>query len=206
VPDEVGGGEPYPGLVDSHPYAVAKAPKGGWYVADAAGNDILRVSREGRIRVVHVARPQRMKVTQAMATALDLDDCVVGESHAFEGVPTDVEVARSGRLIVSLLPGGPEEPSMGARGSVVRIHPGTGKSRTVANGILGATNVALAPRGRIFVTELFGNKISVVRKGRMRSFRRADAGGRGVLRRQAVRRHRRLRERVDRQGPGGLTA
>ena len=47
--------------------------------------------------------------------------CTVGKTYAFEPVPTDVEVAGSGRLIVSLLPGGPEDESLGARGAVYQI-------------------------------------------------------------------------------------
>ena len=45
-PPEIGPAT-YNGIIDSHPYAVANAPDGGWYVADAAGNDILKVSAVG---------------------------------------------------------------------------------------------------------------------------------------------------------------
>ncbi len=37
--------------------------------------------------------------------------------------------------------------------------------KLVAGGFLGATNVALDDRGRIYVAELFGGKVSVIKHG-----------------------------------------
>jgi hypothetical protein len=152
----------YTGIVDSHPYAVANAPGGGWYVAEAAGNDILYVSPGGDVSVVKVLRPAKAVVTAEAAEANGLPDCVVGKTYNFEPVPTDVEVNPLGYLIVSELPGGPEDPSLGARGKILRIDPGDGEFSTLAEGLAGATNVAPAPGGKIYVTELFGGRISVV--------------------------------------------
>jgi hypothetical protein len=162
VPPEIGG-QPYTGLVDSNPYAIANAPDGGWYVADAGANAILEVSKTGRVSVVHVLRPQKVTITADVAASLGLPACTVGKVYAFEPVPTDVEVAANGMLFVSLLPGGPEDASLGARGSVVRIDPGDGEWAPLGTGFLGATNLALAPGGRIYVTELFANRISLLR-------------------------------------------
>jgi DNA-binding beta-propeller fold protein YncE len=66
---------------------------------------------------------------------------------------------------VTLLPGGPEDPSAGARGSVVKVHPWNGTVQTVATGFAGATDLAVSPRGDIYVSELFGGRISVVTRG-----------------------------------------
>lgn len=169
------GGATYKGLVDSHAYAVAALPHGAWLVADAGGNDILKVDRYGRIRVVSVLPRQATTITAGAAAALGLPDCVVGAVYHFEPVPTDVEVGKDGRLIVSLLPGGPEDPSLGARGSVLSVSQRTGAARTVASGFLGATNVAIGDRGRIYVSELFGGKISVIERGRVRTYVRLDS-------------------------------
>ena len=162
---------PYSGIEDAHPYAVAEAPGGGWYVADAAGNDILKVSRAGKIRVVAVLKPVVSRITRKMARSLGLPMCAAGKDVAFEPVPTDVEVAKDGSLVVSLLPGGPEDPAAGARGQVVRIAPGSGKQMVVADGFASATNVAIGKKGKIYVAELFANQISQInRNGDVRRF------------------------------------
>jgi len=152
---------PYKGIVESHPYGMAEAPDGGWYVADAAGNTIVEVSPDGDIETVAVLPPQVAKVTKAGAEANKLPKCVAGHMFAFESVPTDVEVDGNGQLVVSLLPGGPEDPSLGARGAVVRVDPATGDSDEVASGFASATNVALDGEV-IYVSELFGGKITAI--------------------------------------------
>jgi hypothetical protein len=164
------GGASSTGGVDSHPYSVAALPGGAWVVGDAGGNDLLRVDRHGRISVLSVLPRQPVTITAAQAAALGLPDCVVGAVYNFEPVPTDVEVAANGRLVVSLLPGGPEDPSLGARGAVVSVNPRTGRAYWVAGGFAGATNVALGSHGRIFVSELFGGRISVIDHGRVRPY------------------------------------
>jgi hypothetical protein len=152
----------YKGIVESHPYGLADAPDGGWYVADAAGNSILHVMPDGSVEAVSVLPPQQVKVTKARAAAFDLPKCVIGKKFGFEAVPTDVEVAEDGSLIVSLLPGGPEDESLGARGKVVSIDPETGASTPLAKGFLGATNVAIGGDGTIYVSQLMGGKITAI--------------------------------------------
>ena len=82
-----------------------------------------------------------------------------------EPVPTDVEVGRNGSLYVSTLPGGPEDPSLGARGGVYKVNPWNGKSKQIASGLAGAANLAISPWGTIFVSELFGNQVSMIVHG-----------------------------------------
>lgn len=154
-----GGQATYKGVVESHPYAVAWMGGGNWAVADAAGNDILKVSSSGRVSTVAVLPTQPLKITAAMASSLGLPSCVVGVTYAFEPVPTDVE-SMYGQLWVSTLPGGPEDASLGARGKVYVVNPWLGRSHMVAGGFLGATNLAVRPNGTIYVTELFAGKIT----------------------------------------------
>ena len=92
------------------------------------------------------------------------------KTYAFEAVPTDVEVGKDGWLYVSTLPGGPEDPSLGARGRVYRVDPRTGKNQLIARGFAGATNLALGKRGEIYVTELFAGRISVIKHGEVKPY------------------------------------
>jgi hypothetical protein len=110
----------YRGILDTHPYAVT-AMGGVRYVADAAGNDIIAIGVDGRPHVLAVLPPQRFKVTPDAARANGLPACTVGLTDRFDSVPTDVEVGPDGWLYVSTLPGGPEDESLGARGSVAEI-------------------------------------------------------------------------------------
>ena len=77
-------------------------------------------------------------------------------------MPTDVELGRDGHLYVSTLPGGPEDGSLGANGSVYRVDRGSGEVSLVATGFAGATNVAVTPQGTIYVAEMFGGKVSAI--------------------------------------------
>jgi hypothetical protein len=61
----------------------------------------------------------------------------------------------------------PEDPSLGARGRVYRVNPKTGKNQLIALGFAGATNLALGKRGEIYVAELFGGRISVIKNGKV---------------------------------------
>jgi hypothetical protein len=164
------GGANMQGGVDSHPYSVASLGHGAWVVADAGGNDLLKVDAQGHVSVIAVLPRQPTVITAEIAAGLGLPDCVAGVTYNFEPVPTDVEVGEHGQLYVSLLPGGPEDPSLGARGSVYRVGLWNGHSTKVAGGFLGATNLALGPDHTIFVAELFGGRISMVRDGHVEPY------------------------------------
>lgn len=150
----------YRGAKDSHPYQVEALRNGAFAVADAGANGVLRVGRKGRISVIALLPPQRVRLSASRAAALGAPACA-GETYAFESVPTDVE--RVGNALwVTTLPGGPESPALGARGSVYRIKNGV--VRKMAGRFLGATNLA-AVRGRVYVTELFAGKVTKFGKG-----------------------------------------
>lgn len=162
----VTGGPPtYNGLKDSHPYGVVSLGQGDWAVADAGGNDIVKVDAAGKVSTIAVLPKQRTVISQAFLDAVGAPpaaSCLVGKTYAFEPVPTDVEVGPYGLLYVSTLPGGPEDPSLGARGSVYVVNSANGTSSRLATGFAGATNVAVARNGVVYVAELFGGKITQV--------------------------------------------
>ena len=163
-PAEIGAPAAYKGGVDSHPYATA-TKHGSTYVADAGGNTVLSVSSSGHVRTVAKLPGIPFTFTPEVVAGFGLDPCFEGRTYHFEGVPTDVEVDRGGRLYVSSLPGGPEGPELGARGSVFSIDVRKGHMKQVARDFLGATGVAVSPSGTIYVAEMFGNKITAVRHG-----------------------------------------
>jgi len=175
----------YRGRVDSHPYAVASVGR-HWFVADAGGNDLLRVSRTGRISTVAVLPRQPLKITAAVVKSLHLPACALGVTYYFESVPTDVEVGPGGWLYVSTLAGGPEDPSLGGRSKVYRVNPRTGKVVLVGSHLLGATNIALR-NGKIYVAEFFGGRVSVLVNGRPETYVKLpgvlslESGRRGLL-------------------------
>ncbi|WGL51569.1 ScyD/ScyE family protein [Nocardioides sp. BP30] len=176
----------YTGQVDSHPYATYVLNNGWTYVADAGANAIFLVSPWGQIRTVATlpAIPQTIDATTA--TGLGLDPCFVGLTYYFEPVPTDVEVGSNGTVYVTSLPGGPEGPQSGARGSVFaisahaayhgnfRLHPGHHhgngyyghQARQVVTGLMSPTGLAVAPHGTLYVAQLFGDSIAKVSMGR----------------------------------------
>lgn len=148
----------YTGELDSHPYAVAVVGPVA-LVADAGANAILAVSlRTGNIRTLAVLPPQPAVITPEAATNLGIPSCA-NLTYAFEPVPTDVAVGPGGKVYVSLLPGGPEDASLGVRGSVWRVNPFTGNARQYVGGLLSPTGIDVARDGTLYVASLFGEGV-----------------------------------------------
>lgn len=166
-PGAVQGNISYRGIVDSHPYAVASLGHGSWAVADAGGNDILRVDARGHISLMAVLPAQQVQITPAFAAAngVNCDLSVYPDlTYGFEAVPTDVEVGPDHTLYVTTLPGGPGGSVN--PGSVYRISRWGGKPQKIATGFNGATNLAIDPWGGIYVAELGAGTISKVVHGK----------------------------------------
>lgn len=156
----------YSGLVDTHPYAVRWLGGGAWAVADAGMNAVLRVEADGSVSTVGLLPPQPVTITADMAAGLGAPPCIVGETFRFEPVPTDVEIGAKGQWLVSSLPGGPESPALGARGSVYSMNPSSGAVTRVAAGFLGAVDLAYASDGTLYVAELFGAGVTAIKGDR----------------------------------------
>lgn len=166
----------YKGQIESNPYAVADEGYGSAVVADAAGNSIVRVVN-GNVSTVSVLPPIMQELDKPTVRKLmrqinrkyekkDKDpiprntfDSCIGKKYASNPVPTDVEIGPDGKLYVSTLPGFPELPGY-AR--VFKVNPSTGGYRTVARGLTGATDLAVADDGTIYVSELFAFQVSAL--------------------------------------------
>lgn len=157
---------PEGGDVNPNAYAVAILSDGSRVVADAGGNDLLRVAPNGSVSVLAILPPVAVTVSDVAAAAFGLPECAVGATYLLHPVPTDVEVGPDGMLYVSSLPGGPEDPegaaSLGSPGGVFRVDPASGDVSRVASGFLGAVDLAVADDGTIYVAELYADRISKV--------------------------------------------
>ena len=150
----------YHGVVDTHPYSTATSG-GTTYVGDAAGNDILSIDSAGHIKLVTVMPAVPLLITKHRAQLNKLPACAVGHRYWFESVPTDVEVAPDGGLVVTTLTGATEGPGFGPQSRVYRVSTG-GSKTLVAKHLAGAVGVAIAPNGSYLVSQLFGNVVSRV--------------------------------------------
>lgn len=158
----------YQGVVEANPYQL-DVHEGTVYIAEASGNAVLRVDEQtGEASTVAVLPSTTITFTEELEanveqvfTGVDMPDCVVGQEYTPEPVPTDVEVGPDGQLYVSTLEGAAGE--VVPLSKVYRIDPSTGSSQEVASGMHGATGLALDDSGNIFVAELYGGEVSVIR-------------------------------------------
>jgi hypothetical protein len=155
----------YHGGVDSHPYSVAWLGRHWWAVADAGGNDIIKINdRTGKASVLAVLPRVPLHVTAAIQQGLGLPKCTRGVTYYTEGVPTDVEVGPHGALYVTSLPGGPEAPGLPPRGRVYKIST-HGTVTKIGSRFNGATNLAVTRSGKVYVAELGAGRISTLSHG-----------------------------------------
>lgn len=120
---------------DSNPYGMAAVP-GGVIIADAGGNDLVKVAANGRISTLavfpRVARP-------------------VSPPPSVQAVPTSVAVGPDGDLYVGQLTGGPFTVGIA---SVYRVPARGGVPAVVYNGFTNIIDVAFGPDGSLYVLEI----------------------------------------------------
>jgi outer membrane protein assembly factor BamB len=126
--------------VDSHPYGLTAGPDGNLWVADAGGNDLLKVNPStGQVDLVAVfpgipgpmANPAR------------------GGANESDPVPTQVAFGADGAAYVSLLPGAPFLP-----GSSKIVKVGTdGSLSDYATGLSMTTDIRNGPDGNLYAVQ-----------------------------------------------------
>lgn len=162
----------YTGIPDSHPYATYQTAR-RTYVADAGMNAIIAVRNSGRIRTVAVLPAVPVPITAEMAQQAGVPNCAVGMTYYGEPVPTDVEMAPNGTLLVSTEGGGlGETMPLGALYRINPARPMNKRVKRVVGGLFAPVGVAVRPNGTVFVSELFGNRIARIPAGtrRVRTF------------------------------------
>jgi sugar lactone lactonase YvrE len=126
--------------LDSHPYGLAAGPDGSLWVADAGGNDLLKVNPStGQIDLVAVfpgipgpmANPER------------------GGANESDPVPTGVAFGADGAAYVSLLPGAPFLPGSS---KVVKVSA-DGRISDYATGLTMTTDLRSGPDGNLYAVQ-----------------------------------------------------
>ena len=135
-PDQGAGVPPgEPGAIDSNPNGLL-VRKGAQYVADAGGNDLLKVDHKGRISVVGVFRPDR-----AGPAGFPVPGARV------PGVTTSVVKGPDGAFYVGQLNGS-------SRGRGQRFRVVSGHDPEVFAGASPTSSTRLDKRGRLYVLEI----------------------------------------------------
>jgi hypothetical protein len=128
-------------VYDSNPYDIVPY-RGGHAIVDAAANDVLWESPEGRLSVI--ARlpntPETIPAGVFGPYPVDIEG---------QPVPTSVAVGPDGALYVSTLPGFPASPG---KAKVYRVLPGQAPVEVVT-GLTEVTDLAFDARGRLLVLE-----------------------------------------------------
>lgn len=141
---------------ESNPFGVAALNDGTALVADAAGNDLLRVRADGTVYTVARFKPRVVKVPDGL-------DPNLPERMPAEAVPTSVTVGADGAYYVGELRGFPATRRTSA---VWRINPKArnavcnpakprkGPCKLYADGFTSIVGLARGRGGSIFVAEL----------------------------------------------------
>ncbi|MBD0839202.1 ScyD/ScyE family protein [Streptomyces sp. TRM68416] len=131
---------PHKASVGSNPYAVLALPDGRKIVADAAGNDLVVVSKHGK------ARPFT----------------VLPDHDRRESVPTSLALGPDGNLYVGELNGITDKPT--AR--VWKIDPRTGRILGWRSGFGPISGLAFNSGGDLYVSQLFRGVVTKVSGGK----------------------------------------
>jgi hypothetical protein len=139
--------------VDSDPYAVLARGRGDALVADAAGNDVLRVAANGTVHLFHVFDNVRdCKTSEGGPAAAIVGRPAAGQPKpGCQWVPTSLARDAGGNIyvggLVALAPG---------KGQVVKLSPDGSRVLKRWRGFTAVTGVAVH-HGDVYVSQLFAD-------------------------------------------------
>ncbi len=135
---------------DSNPYGMAAVP-GAVIIADAGGNDLLKVAANGEISTLAV-----------FPTFPNLPG-LPGPPNV-QAVPTSVTVGPEGSYYVGQLTGFPFIPGMA---NVFRVPAGGGAPEVVYSGFTNIIDLTFGPDGSLYVLEIAAGGIPIFGSGRL---------------------------------------
>lgn len=144
---------------DSNPYGVAALDDGTALVADAGGNDLLRVWPDGTVKTVAIVKPRTVKVPKGLGE----DAPPPGTPIPTEAVVTSVTVGPDGYFYIGELRGFPGTPRTSqiwrikphAHGAVCDpAHPQRGQCRRVVGNMTSVVGLQAGRDGSLYVVEL----------------------------------------------------
>lgn len=151
---------------DSNPYGVAALDDGTALVADAGGNDLLRVWPNGDVKTIALVKPRTVKVPRGLGKKAPPP----GTPMPSEAVVTSVTVGRDGFYYIGELRGFPGTPRTSQiwridpdadRAVCDPAHPFRGDCRRVVKNMTSVVALQAGAGGSLFVVEL--SKTSWVR-------------------------------------------
>lgn len=131
--------------IDTDPYAVLQLSSGDRLVADAAGNDVLRVDRWGHRTVFHAFRN--------IVNATCLDPALQQpppDKPGCQFVPTSLATDRYGHIFVGALAG-----LVPGQGRVVELSADGRHELRTWTGLTSVTGVAVSEDGSLYASQLF---------------------------------------------------
>jgi hypothetical protein len=142
---------------DSNPSSIVRNGS-GFLVTDSGGNDLVAVSRTGRLSTAAVFDDQ-------LATAPPFLGLPPGTKVPAQAVPTAVVRGPDGAFYVSQLTGFPFEPGLA---NIYRVVPGHAPT-VYASGLTNVTSLAFGDHGRLYAVQiadggLLGDPIGSVRR------------------------------------------
>jgi hypothetical protein len=149
---------------ESNPFGVAALKDGSVLVADAAGNDLLRVYPNGHIVTVARLKPRTVEVPEGLPPEFDGNPIPpAGTEITAEAVATSVTVGSDGYWYVGELRGFPATPGTseiwrikpGSRNAVCNPErPNRGDCRRFADGLTSIVDLAPGSHHSIYAVEL----------------------------------------------------
>jgi hypothetical protein len=134
---------PDSGPLDTNPYSLAAAPGGGFLVADAGSNDLLKVAADGTISTLRALSPRPNPLPFG--------------PPVFQSVPTAVAVGPDGAYYIGELTGFPFPPGAA---NVYRFDPATSTLTVAHSGFTNIGDLTFDANGNLYVLQMTTNGLA----------------------------------------------